>query len=125
MSNAGAKTKGKTAAKKEATQEQEEVVPRADIAAIRQNATNLIGVEASEMVKAVIAECKKGHYQSLKFLFEVAGIFPASAEAADHDEPSFAEILCRRLGLPAEMPADSDVTNDSCETEDAVEHTVE
>ena len=128
MKKAGAKTKGaknKGQGTRKKSTERKARVRQVDIAAVRQKATNMIGGQATPMVKAVIEECKKGHYQVLKYLFEVAGIFPASAEASDEHEPSFAEILCQRLGLPEEMPSETDVANDSPETEVAVEHTVE
>ena len=54
------------------------------------------------MVWAGIEEGKKGHYQAMKFLFEAAGIFPKRSGEAK----SYAEILCKQLGLPEETPAD-------------------
>jgi hypothetical protein len=123
MKRAGAKGRSKSASKKRAPKK--ETTAQVDIAAVRQDATNLIGGEAGDMVQAVIDECKKGHYQGLKFLFEVAGIFPATSEAPAEHEPSFAELLCRHLGLPDEMPEQTDVTNDSPEAEAVAEHTVE
>jgi hypothetical protein len=125
MKKAGAKGKGKSKPiqKEEVTSPEIESEP-VDIAVVRQNATNLIGREAALMLKAVINECKKGQYQSLKYLFEVAGIFPATADAPQEHEPSFAEFLCKQLGLPEEMP-EEEVTNDTLESEEPVKHTVE
>jgi len=124
MKRAGVKAKRKPARKKGAARKAGS--RQVDITAVRQEATNLIGEEASEMVLAVIEECKKGHYQGMKFLFEIAGIFPAPVAAtAEVANPSFAEILCQRLGLPDEMPPEPEVTDDCPTTEADVEHTVE
>jgi hypothetical protein len=123
MKKAEGKAKSKSAPKKRGASKTGS--RQVDIAAVRQKATNLIGGQASDMVKAVIGECKKGHCQGLKFLFEVAGIFPPATEAPQEHEPSFAGILWKQLGPPDEMPEDSDVTNDSLEAEPELEHTVE
>ena len=123
MRRAGAKAKSK--ARKKNTKRRAGLEPL-DVAAVRQEATNLIAEEAAEMVRALIGECKKGHYQGMKFLFEVAGIFPAAvAETPSTSEPSFAEILCKQLGLPDEMPADPEVTDDCPNEQHEAIHPVE
>ena len=56
------------------------------------------------MVKAVIEEAKKGHSPSLKYLFEMIGLYPATLETqqAEKREMSLAELFCRELGLPVQ-----------------------
>jgi hypothetical protein len=73
-----------------------------DIASIRRAITRLVAHQASDMVKAVIEEAKKGHSQSLKYLFEMIGLYPATVETEQSEkrEMSLAEYLCRELGLP-------------------------
>ena len=54
-----------------------------DRAAVRQQITNVISQQAVEMVKLTIEQIKAGNYQPMKYLFEIAGLFPA-AEVEGH-----------------------------------------
>jgi hypothetical protein len=62
----------------------------------------------------------------MKFLFELAGIFPAPATEENTGETkSYAEILCRQLELATEPPSEETVT-EVCQNETAAEeHAVE
>ena len=97
-----------------------------DIVAVRQQVTNIIGAEAETMVWAAVEEGQKGHYQAMKYLFELAGIFPAPVnEEKNGEATSYAEILCRELGLPEEPAAEPPSTAVVAETAAAQEHAVE
>jgi hypothetical protein len=66
----------------------------------RRQITNLIADEAGAMVVEAIKKAKKGQYQVMKYLFQLAGVFPAIAQqAAQDDDLSLARDLCNPLGL--------------------------
>ena len=50
-----------------------------DLAEIRQQITNLVGNGALGMVETTIEEVGKGHYLGMKYLFELIGLYPATA----------------------------------------------
>ncbi len=75
----------------------------ADLAAIREQIANLVGHEAVGMVETTIEEVGKGHYLGMKYLFEMIGLFPATAAAETPAQDSMAATLLRRLSLP-ELP---------------------
>ena len=54
------------------------------------------------MAAAVIGEGKKGQLATVKYLFEVAEIYPPSTDGSQttKDEDCFAKSLMDRLGLP-------------------------
>ena len=56
------------------------------------------------MAQAVIDEGKKGQVSPVKYLFEMAKIFPPSAdgEQATTNEECLAQTLLRRMNLPVE-----------------------
>jgi hypothetical protein len=67
----------------------------------RRQITNLIADEAGAMVVEAIKKAKKGQYQVMKYLFQLAGVFPATApQGAQDDDLSLARDLCNQLGLP-------------------------
>jgi hypothetical protein len=66
----------------------------------RRQIKDLIANEAGAMVVEAIKKAKKGQYQVMKYLFEVAGLYPAIAPQAAHDDLSLARELCDQLGLP-------------------------
>jgi hypothetical protein len=74
----------------------------ADLAAIREQITNLVGNEAVGMVETTIAEVEKGHYLALKYLFEMIGLYPTAGAEDTPGEDSLARTLLRRLGFPEE-----------------------
>jgi hypothetical protein len=94
-----------------------------DVATVRQQIINIIGTEAATMVWAAIEEGHKGHYQAMKYLFEVAGIFPVPAnEEKSGEAKSYAEILCKQLGLQEEPLVEEEITDVAIADE---EHAVE
>jgi len=86
------KAKSKTAAKKATAMNPAQVLK--DISA-------LVEAEAAELAEAVIGEGMKGQLSPVKFLFEMARIFPPPTdESASKDEDSLAETLLDRLNIP-------------------------
>ncbi len=71
----------------------------ADLTAIREQITNLVGNEAVGMVETTIAEVEKGHYLALKYLFEMIGLYPTTRTEDTPGEDSLARTLLRRLGF--------------------------
>jgi|SRR6476620_4164953 hypothetical protein len=74
----------------------------ADLAAIRQQITDLVRNQAVPMVEITISEVDKGHYAAMKYLFEMIGLYPAAVQEETQGEDSLARTLLRRLGLPEE-----------------------
>jgi hypothetical protein len=71
-----------------------------DWAEIRRQIKHQVVREAGEMVAAAIVRAKTGHCQIMKYLFELAGLYPQAAEENGGDDFSLARTLCERLGLP-------------------------
>ncbi len=89
-----------------------------EIQNIRNKVTNVIMKESVEMAQRSVQSVKEGgNTTALKYLWEVAGLFPAVAAQADREEPdSLARILLERLGAPGEVrPADE--TNPEADVE--------
>ena len=84
-----------------------------DLAAIRQQITDLVRDQAVPMVEITISEVDKGHYSAMKYLFEMIGLYPAATQEETEGEDSLARTLFRRLGLPEEPMLEVEVTKDS------------
>jgi hypothetical protein len=97
-----AKKKAEGAAKKSAAKEVDCTKNPADILKARANIAILVTESASAIAMGVIMVAKAGQLASAKYLFEMAGVYPATAEAAEAPEDSLAHTLLRRLGLPTE-----------------------
>jgi hypothetical protein len=85
-------------------------------AILRQKIADLVNANALQMVTSVIEKCSG--YQSVKYLFELTGIFDGKAEEDPEDE-SLLKLLLRRLDLPEEaadlnipLPDDSEDATD-------------
>lgn len=73
---------------------------------VRENITNLVGASADVITREVIEDAKKGALASTKYLFEVAGLYPATeATAAKPEEDWLQNTLIKRLVEPAEPEA--------------------
>lgn len=83
-----------------------------DLAAIRQEITDLVRNQAVPMVEITISEVDKGHYAAMKYLFEMIGLYPAAAQEESQGEDSLARTLLRRLGLPEEPMLEAEVAKD-------------
>jgi hypothetical protein len=75
-----------------------------DPAAVRKDIAQMVDWEAAVMVQAVIDEGKKGQLATVKYLLEMAQIYPASTDGsqASAEEDSLAKTLLHRLNLPEE-----------------------
>jgi hypothetical protein len=88
----------KTAKKKSAKKGKKETNP----AGVRKEVSKMVESEAVEMAQAVIDEGKKGQLATMKYLFEMASIYPAQADqdSATAEEDSLAKTLLHRLNIP-------------------------
>lgn len=97
-----------------------------DLGAVRQQIENLIAKNAIEMVETTIEQAGKGHYQAMKYLFEIVGLYPATTPEETPEEESLAALLLRHLKLPVDSSPSRGVTKDCnsytvAEGSDAVE----
>ena len=92
------KTRGRSAAKKKSGKSKKAV----DLVEVRKDITNIVGNEAAGMAQAVVDEALKGQLAPMKYLFEMAGLYPRAGEQAEAqpEQDSLARTLLRRLGLP-------------------------
>ena len=98
-----ANAKAKAEADKVAKESSDESNKPVDLAAVRKEISNIVGNAATILTKAVVAEGKKGQLGPVKYLFEVAGLYPAPEESETKpEEASLARTLLHRLGLPEE-----------------------
>ena len=71
-----------------------------ELGTIREQIKNQVGNAAEEMVAAGIEEANKGHYAAMKFLFELVGLYPATAAVEEEDgQDGLATALFKRLGV--------------------------
>jgi hypothetical protein len=76
-----------------------------DLQALRAMIANTVGGQALGITSALVEEAKKGELAQAKFLFEMIGLYPASAEPADEEEEGaqegneLAKVLLQRLAL--------------------------
>lgn len=75
-----------------------------DIVQARENVATVVRNSATEIAKGLIEGAKAGQLASAKYLFEVAGLYPAAAEqtVTARPEDSLAHILLKRMELPTE-----------------------
>jgi hypothetical protein len=73
-----------------------------DMEGLRGHISNLVCADAVEMVSTTVDRVKKGQYQAMKYLFEMIGLFPATAVPDVPQEDSLAGMLLSRLGIQEE-----------------------
>lgn len=83
-----------------------------DLGEIRREIAELVGGRAVEMVETTIGEAESGHYAAMKYLFEIIGLYPATAQAEPSSPDSLAQTLLRRLGLAEDSGTETKVTKD-------------
>jgi hypothetical protein len=73
-------------------------------AEVRKDISRMVESHAASMAQAVIGRGEMGQLATVKFLFEMASIFPAATEEsqATEDEDCLARTLLNRLDLPTE-----------------------
>ena len=71
---------------------------------VRKELSSMVREHATEMADAVIQQGKSGQLATVKYLFEMAGVFPEAPETAEGSprEDSLAETLLHRLNIPIE-----------------------
>jgi hypothetical protein len=79
---------------------QAQETPSHDFAALRRKITQLIAQNALPMVQQAIDSVREdGQFQAMKYLFEMVGLYPASAEDQTSPQDSLASTLLAELGL--------------------------
>lgn len=67
---------------------------------LRQKITDLVARNAVAMVQCAIdGVMEEGQYQAIKYLFEMVGIYPATAGEDDAPEDTLSKVLLRHLGV--------------------------
>ncbi len=85
-----------------------------DLDSVRRQIAELVGGQALDMVATTMTEVDKGHYAAMKYLFEIAGLFPGDGEPEKNAvEDSLARTLLRRLGFPETANPENKITKDS------------
>jgi len=77
----------------------------ANPAEMRQSITDMVELEMENIGRAVLEEAKRGQLATVKYLFEVSGVYPASAEQSQEkpeEGETLARLLLTRLGMPLE-----------------------
>lgn len=99
---AKSKTAGKTKTKEKTTRprSKKELNP----AGVRKDISRMVESHANKMAQAVIDGGENGQLATVKYLFEMAKIYPESTDGsqATEDEECLAKTLLNRLGLPTE-----------------------
>lgn len=67
---------------------------------LREQIISLVSRNAIAMVQCAIdGVMEEGQYQAIKYLFEMVGIYPATAGENDTPEDTLSKVLLRQLGL--------------------------
>ena len=104
------KAKNKTAAKKTAKKKSPaKLKAETNPADVRKEVSQLVKAQAAGMTQAVIEEGMKGQLAPVRYLFEMASIFPTApnGEQATTEEDCLAKMLLDRIG-PAKTAAEGD-----------------
>lgn len=101
MKKAAAKSKAKKTASKPAKRAHSRRSKKpVDLVEVRKDITNIVGSEARELAKAVVEEGRKGQLAPVKYLFEMAGLYPPPGGVQEKpEEAALAKTLLDRLGL--------------------------
>jgi len=98
--------KKKPATKNIVTATKKKSAPRAkkelNAAEVRKGLSKLVGTHATKMTKAVISQGETGQLAPVKFLLEMASIYPPATDGSETttEEESLAQTLLRRLNIP-------------------------
>lgn len=101
-----------------------------EISDVREKIIKIVENEATQMVKSTVAQVRNGHYLAMKYLFEMAGLFPARAPAPAESEESLTKTLLLNLGLleengGQELDLQTKVTKEKCSSaNEATSHAV-
>lgn len=74
--------------------------PAEELSQLRRKISELVARNAVPMVQqAIDAVREEGQYQAIKYLFEMIGLYPASAQDDSESQDSLAQVLLEQLGL--------------------------
>jgi hypothetical protein len=100
MKKAAAKSKSKSNKPAKKRNSRKSKKP-ADLVEVRKGIADIVTGAAGDLTKAVVEEGRKGQLAPVKYLFEVAGLYPAAeGTQAKPEGESLARTLLHRLGLP-------------------------
>jgi hypothetical protein len=99
------KRKARTVAAKPVARETGASEP-VDMGTLRAHLSDMVCAGAVGMVRETVARAEAGQYQAMKYLFEMVGLFPATAVAETPQEDSLAGMLLNRLGIGDEKAAE-------------------
>jgi hypothetical protein len=113
-------TKSKATAKKRAAKKtprkksEARAKPETNPAEVRKEVSKLVEAKAKEMAGAVIGEATKGQLAPMKYLFEMASIYPPAPDGsqATEEEDCLAKMLLDRLDPPAKPTGEKDETSE-------------
>jgi hypothetical protein len=97
----------------EVPQQGEEKPGPVDLKKVRQKIKRAVGNKALHMVQKILDEDGTLGYLAMKYLFDIAGLFPTGGAEDAEQEDSLAKILLRRLGLEDEIKTGSEVTKET------------
>jgi hypothetical protein len=100
------------AASEGSPQDEDEAGP-VDLKKVRQTIKHKVSSGAVTLVENILKKDGKLSYLAMKYLFEIAGLYPASAAEEAEQEDSLAKILLRHLGLEDESKTGSEGTKDT------------
>jgi hypothetical protein len=76
-----------------------------ELSELRRKISELVARNAVPMVQqAIDAVREEGQYQAIKYLFEMIGLYPASAQDDSESQDSLAQVLLEQLGLALVSP---------------------
>jgi hypothetical protein len=97
--------------------------PAEELSELRQRISELVARNAVPMVQqAIDAVREEGQYQAIKYLFEMIGLYPASAQDDSESQDSLAQVLLEQLGL---APVSPNKPLPDCRAEVSQSHPVE
>ena len=102
-----AKTRTRPRTKKEAPAPDAQAKSKEEIERLRNKVANVILDHSVEMAMRVVQSVTEGgQITTLKFLWDVVGLFPEGKNAGDEDPDTLAKILLERMGLDDESPGE-------------------
>ena len=100
-----AKPKAKSEPAKKRATRTKKAAKVANPAEMRRSIATLVESEMKSIGHAVVEEAKKGQLATVKYLFEVSGVYPEApgqSQAKPEEGETLARLLLTRLGLPLE-----------------------
>jgi hypothetical protein len=94
-----------------------------DVAQARKQITDSVRDAATELATVLIEKGKGGELACVKYLFEIAGLYPAAAASgsANPEEGNLLQALIGRLGLPEEFASSPEKPDGESESHDGDE----